>query len=128
MLNPDLVGHTFNGVESTTITSESIAAFAAALGESNIDVAPPTYAITISLEQSQSVLQSSGLNWDRVVHGDQKFVINEPIRAGMQITCNSTIESARVVAGNEIVTVRSDLVDAASTVVAISWSTLVFRA
>jgi chloramphenicol 3-O-phosphotransferase len=127
MLNPDLVGRTFPGTTSTTITQVSIDAFARALGEASTDVAPPTYAITISLEQSQAVLVDSGLDWSRVVHGDQRFAINKPLTAGMQITCNSTIESARVLAGNEIITVRSDLVESGAVAVS-SWSTLVFRA
>jgi hydroxyacyl-ACP dehydratase HTD2-like protein with hotdog domain len=127
MLNPDLVGSTFVGATSTTITSESISTFALALGESDTHIAPPTYAITISLEQSQSFLEGSGLDWSRVVHGDQRFTINKPLKAGMEITCNSTIESARVVAGNEIVTVRSDLIESGEVAVS-SWSTLVFRA
>jgi hypothetical protein len=127
MLNPDLVGRTFIGATSTTITSEAIADFARSLGEANTEVAPPTFAITISLEQSQSVLVESGLDWSRVVHGDQKFLINKPLVAGVEISCNSTIESARVVAGNEIVTVRSDLITEGEVAVS-SWSTLVFRA
>ena len=127
MLNPDLVGRTFPGATSTTITAESIAVFALALGEPETHVAPPTFAITISLEQSQAVLVGSGLDWSRVVHGDQRFSINKPLVAGAKITCNSTIESARVLAGNEIVTVRSDLIESGEVAVS-SWSTLVFRA
>ena len=127
MLNPDLVGRTFEGAKSTTITAQAIAEFARALGEIEIDLAPPTFAITISLEQSQSVLIGSGLDWSRVVHGEQKFHVNKPLTAGMNVRCNSTIESARAVAGNEIVTVRSDLIESGAVAV-ISWSTLVFRA
>ena len=127
MLNPDLVGRTFLGATSTTISVEGIAEFARALGETETHRAPPTFAITISLEQSRSVLVASGLDWNRVVHGDQKFHINKQLTAGMQIICNSTIESARSVAGNEIVTVRSDLMSEGEVAVS-SWSTLVFRA
>jgi homoaconitase/3-isopropylmalate dehydratase large subunit len=127
MLNPDLVGRTFVGANSTTITAEAIEAFARALGESDTRVAPPTYSITISLEQSQAMLVNSGLDWSRVVHGDQRFLIHKNLTAGAQIFCNSTIESARIVAGNEIVTVRSDLIRDEEVVVS-SWSTLVFRA
>ena len=127
MLNPDLVGRTFIGATSTTITEESIAAFARALGEFDIHLAPPTFAITITLAQSQSVLVESGLDWNRVVHGDQRFLNIKPLESGMEVTCNSTIESVRVVAGNEIVTVRSDLISGAEVAVS-SWSTLVFRA
>jgi hypothetical protein len=127
MLNPDLVGRTFIGATSTTITKESVAAFARALGEFDTHLAPPTFAITITLAQSQSVLVESGLDWNRVVHGDQRFLNIKPLESGMEVTCNSTIESARVVAGNEIVTVRSDLISEAEVAVS-SWSTLVFRA
>ena len=127
MLNPDLVGRTVIGTTSITISQESIAAFARSLGEKNTQVAPPTFAITISLAQSQSLLQSSGLDWSRVVHGDQRFVIQRPLVAGDQVRCDTTIESARVVAGNEIVTVRADLFTDQALVVS-TWSTLVFRA
>ena len=127
MLNPDLVGRTFAGATRTTITAESIAAFVLALGEPETHLAPPTFAITISLEQSQSVLVDSGLDWSRVVHGDQRFSIYKQLTAGMQVQCDSTIESARVMAGNEIITVRSDLIESGEVAVS-SWSTLVFRA
>ena len=127
MLNPDLVGRTFEGATKTTITAEAIELFARALGESDTRVAPPTYAITISLEQSQTMLTNSGLDWSRVVHGDQRFLIHKNLTAGAQLLCNSTIESARIVAGNEIVTVRSDLIWDEEVAVS-SWSTLVFRA
>ena len=127
MLNPDTVGRTFTSADSVTVSQESITAFALAIGEPNTNVAPPTYAITITLDKSQELLQDSGLDWTRVVHGDQKFEIQRPIVAGDLLSCSSTIESARMVAGNEIVTVRSDLHNGAE-LVASSWSTLVVRA
>jgi hypothetical protein len=126
MLNPDLVGCTFTGATSTKITQEAITAFAHALGEENISVAPPTFGITVTLAQSQTVLKDSGLDWTRVVHGDQRFEIHTPIVAGMSLTCDCTIESARVVAGNEIVSVKADLLSDAK-LIASTWATLVFR-
>jgi acyl dehydratase len=129
MLNPDSVGRTFEGAGSVSVTQSEIDAFAAVIGEIDTSVAPPTFSIRISLEQSQSILSdpSIGLDWTRVVHGDQKFEIFTPIKAGDTFTCSSTIESYRVAAGNEIVTVRSDL-KAGSTIALSSWSTLVVRA
>lgn len=127
MLNAELVGRTFTGAETTLVTQESIAAFAAVVGETNVEVAPPTYAISITLNQSQTLLQDSGLDWTRVVHGDQRFEIFRPILAGDSLVCSSTIESARVMAGNEIVSVRSDLHSGSELVVS-TWSTLVVRA
>jgi N-terminal half of MaoC dehydratase len=127
MLNPDVVGRTYKGANVLSVTQESITSFALAIGEPNISVAPPTYSISISLAESQTLLQESGLDWTRVVHGDQKFEIHRPIVAGDNIICSSTIESARVLAGNEIVTVRSDLYSDDELLVS-SWSTLVVRA
>ena len=127
MLDPDLIGRTFPGTDSTLVSQERIDSFAAAVGEKNTHIAPPTFAISITLDQSQKLLQESGLDWTRVVHGDQRFQIFRPIVAGDSLVCSSTIESARVMAGNEIVTVRSDL-HAGSELVVSTWSTLVVRA
>jgi hypothetical protein len=127
MLNPDVVGRTYVGANSISVSQESISAFALAIGEPNTDVAPPTFSISISLTESQTLLQESGLDWTRVVHGDQRFEIHRPLVAGDSIICSSTIESAKVLAGNEIVTVRSDLHSRSELVIS-SWSTLVVRA
>ena len=129
MLNPDSVGRTFEGAESITVTQSEIDAFAAVICETDTSIAPPTFSIRISLEQSQSILSDPaiGLDWTRVVHGDQKFEIFTPIKGGDTFTCASTIESYRVAAGNEIVTVRSDL-KVGNEIALSSWSTLVVRA
>ena len=129
MLNPDSVGRTFHSAKSFPVTASEIAAFAAVIGEADLMVAPPTFSIRISLEQSQDVLSDPhvGIDWSRVVHGDQKFEIVRPIVAGDVLTCSSTIENYKVLAGNEIVTVRSDLRSKDELVVS-SWSTLVVRA
>ena len=129
MLNPDSVGRTFEGAESVNISQSEIDAFCAVLSENDTTVAPPTFAIRITLEQSQEILSNPeiGLDWSRVVHGDQRFVINRPIVAGDSFKCSSTIENYKVAAGNEIVTVRSDLHSGNQLVVS-TWSTLVVRA
>jgi acyl dehydratase len=129
MLNPDSVGRTFEGADSITVTQAEIDAFCAVIGETNTSVAPPTFSIRITLDQMQKILSGSDVNldWSRLVHGDQRFEINRPIKAGDSLTCSSTIESYRVAAGNEIVTVRGDLFSASELVVS-TWSTLVVRA
>jgi hypothetical protein len=129
MLNPDSVGRTFEGAESVTVSQSEIDAFCAVLSENNTTVAPPTFAIRITLEQSQEIFSNPeiGLDWTRVVHGDQRFEINRPIIAGDTFTCSSTIESYKITAGNEFVTVRSDL-HSGSQIVVSTWSTLVVRA
>ena len=128
MINPDSVGRTFVGAELITIQQSEIDAFAAVIGESDTSVAPPTFSIRVSLSQYESILTRPeiGVDWTRLVHGDQKFEIFRPIVAGDCFTCSATIESLRVVAGNEIISVRSDLHIDAELVVS-SWSTLVVR-
>ena len=129
MLNPDSVGRTFTGAESVTVWQSQIDDFCALLEENDTTVAPPTFSIRITLDQSQEILANPeiGLDWTRVVHGDQKFDIKRPIVAGDSFKCSSTIESYKVAAGNEIVSVRSDLHSGSELVVS-TWSTLVVRA
>ncbi|MBC7463729.1 MAG: MaoC family dehydratase N-terminal domain-containing protein [Actinobacteria bacterium] len=129
MLHPDSVGRTFLGANPVTVTQEDISAFALAIGEEDVSVAPPTFSICISLAQSQAILSAPevGLDWTRLVHGDQRFELRRPIVAGDVLNCDSTIESYKVIAGNEILTVRSDLASKGK-LVASSWSTLVVRA
>ena len=129
MLNPDSVGRTFEGAELVTVSQSEINAFCAVLSETNTTIAPPTFSIRITLQQSQEILSSPeiGLDWSRVVHGEQRFEINRPIFAGDSFKCSSTIESYKVSSGNEIVSVRSDLHSNSELVVS-TWSTLVVRA
>ena len=107
MLNPDSVGRTFAGVDVITVTQEEINSFAAAIGEKNTSVAPPTFSIRISLREFESILTKPeiGLDWTRLVHGDQKFELFRPIVAGDSFTTSATIENYKIAAGNEIVTV-----------------------
>ena len=129
MLNPDSVGRTFAGVDVITVTQEEINSFAAVIGEKNTSVAPPTFSIRISRSEFENILTKPeiGLDWTRLVHGDQKFEIFRPIVAGDSLTTSATIENYKVAAGNEIVTVRSDVFSGEEKVVS-SWSTLVVRA
>ncbi|MGI9198436.1 MAG: FAS1-like dehydratase domain-containing protein [Candidatus Nanopelagicaceae bacterium] len=128
MIKPEAIGRTFKGAE-VTITQKEIDDFCAVLGATDTSVAPPTFSIRISLDQSQTVLTSSevGVDWDRIVHGDQKFEIHQPLKAGDVVRCDCTLESYKQVAGNEFITARSDLYVAEKLAVT-NWSTLEVRA
>jgi hypothetical protein len=129
MLNPDSVGSTFAGTAPITVSQSEVDAFCAVIGEADTSIAPPTFTIRITLTQFEEILTRPeiGLDWSRLVHGDQKFEIFSPIKPGDQLTCSATIESYRVAAGNEIVTVRSDLYRTSQLAIS-AWSTLVVRA
>jgi hypothetical protein len=129
MISPDSVGRTYQGAKSTTISQSEITEFAAVLGETDFSVATPTFSIRTSLDQLQEILTAPelGINWQRVVHGDQKFEIRRPIVAGDVLTCDATIESYRVAAGNEFINVKSDLRNG-DEIVCTNWCTIVVRA
>jgi hypothetical protein len=128
MINPDSVGRTFDSADLVTVTQSEIDAFASVIGETDTGVAPPTFSIRITLSQFESILTKPeiGVDWQRLVHGDQKFEIYRPVIAGDTFKCSATIETLRVAAGNEIISVRSDLHNGSELVVS-SWATLVVR-
>ena len=128
MINPDSVGRTFDSADLVTVTQSDIDTFAAVIGEADTRVAPPTFSIRITLSQFESILTKPeiGVDWARLVHGDQKFEIYRPVIAGDTFKCSATIETLRVAAGNEIISVRSDLHNGSELVVS-SWATLVVR-
>ena len=129
MLNPDSVGRTFAGTDAITISQTEIDSFCAVIGERNTEVAPPTFTIRITLNQFEAFLTQPdvGLDWSRLVHGDQKFEIFSPVKAGDVLTCDATIESYRVAAGNEFINVKSDLRNG-DELVCTNWITIVVRA
>ncbi len=128
MINPDSVGRTFVSADLVTVTQSEIDAFASVIGETDTRVAPATFSIRITLSQFESILTKPeiGVDWQRLVHGDQKFEIYRPVIAGDTFKCSATIETLRVAAGNEIISVRSDLHSGSELVVS-SWATLVVR-
>jgi len=102
---------------------------ARALGHPDV-VAPPTFAVVATRGPQIAVIDDRelGLDFSRVVHGDQRFVHHRPIVAGDRLTVVASIDSARSVAGNDIVTIRSDISGADGEPVAVVTATLVSRA
>jgi acyl dehydratase len=74
-------------------------------------IAPPTFAIVLTLEAANVVLQDPDveLDYSRVVHGEQKFAHARPIRAGDRLVATTTIDAVRTVAGNDLLTTRVDV-------------------
>ena len=101
---------------------------ARSLGYADV-IAPPTFAIVVSLEAAMSVLQDPdvALDYSRVVHGEQKFVHHRPIRAGDRLVATTTIDAARTVAGNDLLTARVDLATEDGEAVCTATSMLVAR-
>ncbi|WP_066942740.1 MaoC family dehydratase N-terminal domain-containing protein [Streptomyces lushanensis] len=102
---------------------------AKALGHSDL-IAPPTFVFAITFKAAGDVIADPqlGLDYSRVVHGDQKFAYSRPVRAGDRLTVTSTIETIKSLAGNDIIDVRGEVHDEAGEHVVTAWTKLVARA
>jgi acyl dehydratase len=125
-LDPGLVGRSYPPSAVYEVGRAKIAEFAAAIGESDPVhrdaeaarasghpdvIAPPTFAIVVSLQAATSVLDDPdvAIDYSRVVHGEQRFTHHRPIRAGDRLVATTTIDAVRSVGGNDLLTTRVDL-------------------
>lgn len=143
-LNADLVGRTYPASPVYQVGREKVREFARAIGESSplcsdIDaaraagysdvVAPPTFAIVISMEAGRQAAfdPDLGLDYTRVVHGEQTFEYARPIVAGDELVCTASIHAIREAAGNDILTTRADITTISGEHVCTTYSVLVAR-
>ncbi|MEV2244720.1 MaoC family dehydratase N-terminal domain-containing protein [Streptomyces sp. NPDC049970] len=144
-LDQSFVGRSYPPTPAYEVGREKIREFAEAVGDTNpayVDpeaakalgypdvIAPPTFVFLITFKATGQVIQDPqlGLDYSRVVHGDQKFAYTRPVRAGDRLTVTSTIEGIKTMAGNDIMDVRGDLHDESGEHVATAWMKLVARA
>ena len=92
-------------------------------------IAPPTFPIVLSMQAATQVVfdPQLGLDYSRVVHGEQRFAYSRPVRAGDVLTVVVTVDSIRSAAGNEIITTRGDVSTVDGEHVVTARSTLVAR-
>jgi acyl dehydratase len=143
-LDPANVGKTFKSDQTYLVGREKVREFARAVGEISplchdvaaakaagyADVvASTTFPIAITLEIVGDFVTDPavGLDWSRVVHGEQKFSYNRPIVAGDELSVTTVIEDIKAMAGNDMITVRSDLADTSGEVIAEVTTLLVAR-
>jgi acyl dehydratase len=143
-LDPSNIGRTFAASEPYVVSRETIHDFAVATGErspichdpvaaraaGHVDVvAPVTFPIVVTLNAMGAAVTdpSVGVDWSRVVHGDQRFQYMRPIVAGDELMVHTVIESIKTLAGNDMITLRGDLLDAAGLPIGSTWTSLVQR-
>ncbi|MEE4541887.1 MaoC family dehydratase N-terminal domain-containing protein [Streptomyces sp. V4-01] len=143
-LDQSFVGRSYPPTEPYEVGREKIREFAEAIGDDNpvyrdadaakgfghADViAPPTFAFSITYKAAAVVVTDPelGLDYGRVVHGDQKFAYTRPVRAGDRLTVVSTIEAIKSMAGNEILDIRGEVHDESGEHVVTAWTKLVAR-
>jgi acyl dehydratase len=143
-VNPEIQGRVFAPTDPYLVGREKIREFARAVfatntvnydvdaaraaGHSDV-VAPPTFPIVIQERTLAQLLAEpdAGIDFTRVVHGDQRFTYTRPIVAGDELTAVLTVASVKSLGGHTMVTAVSEIVDAMGAHVVTATSTLVVR-
>lgn len=102
---------------------------ARALGYADV-VAPPTFAIVLAQRSDARFLAdpAAGVDFSRVVHGEQRFTHHRPIVAGDRLLTTLHVDGVRGGGGNAMVTTRNEIVSEAGEPVCTTTSVLVVRA
>ena len=76
-------------------------------------IAPPTFSVVLSAAAGQVFIDDPalGVDYSRVVHGDQRFVYTRPVRAGDRLVCVCAVEEIMSRAGHDFLTTRTDITD-----------------
>jgi acyl dehydratase len=143
-LDQSFVGRTYPPTEPYLVGREKIREFARAIGATDAEyhdveaaqargytdvVAPPTFPVIVTMGSSKQFIEDPelGLDYSRVVHGDQKFTYVRPVVAGDWLVCRNTIEEITSRAGHDFLTTRTEVVTQAGEPVLTAWSKLVQR-
>ena len=143
-VNPELVGRQFPAAAPYLVGREKVREFANAVFSQNpinldLDaaraagysdlVAPPTFPIVVQERTLAQLLAEpdAGIDFTRVVHGDQRFSYTRPIVAGDELTATIAVTSVKSLGGHNMVTSESVIVDAEGKHVVTAISTLVVR-
>ena len=125
-VNPDLQGRVFPSTSPYLVCREKVREFARAVFATNpvnLDpvaatdagyadiVAPPTFAVVVQEYTLAQLLAEpdAGIDFSRVVHGDQRFTFVRPFRAGDVVIAKVTIDRVRVRAGSELISATVDM-------------------
>jgi len=143
-LDPSFTGRTYPPDSTYEVGREKIREFAAAIGDTSplyTDaeaaraagypdvIAPPTFLTVINLEAINAIAGDPelGLDYSRMVHGDQSFSYTRPVHAGDVLSITTTVEDIKSRAGNDFLTVRAEITDADDKLVCTTRAQLVVR-
>jgi len=126
VVNVAFEGRTYPPSGPYAVSAAQIAAFADAVGSQDpmhhdaevaraagyADViASPTLAVAIAQQCDRVYIvdPEAGIDYSRVVHGEQRFVHHRPITAGDEITGVLTVDSIRMAGGHAMIGTRTEL-------------------
>ena len=143
-VNPDFAGRSFPPSEPYEVSRVKIAEFAQAIGDLSPlcrdrqaaqaagypdVIAPPTFAIVISMASSGHAIadEDLGLDYSMVVHGEQRFEHTRPLHAGDVVVAQTTITDITPRRAMTMLTTRTDITTTGGDHVCTARSTLVER-
>ncbi|HEX5997092.1 MAG TPA: MaoC family dehydratase N-terminal domain-containing protein [Jiangellales bacterium] len=143
-LDPSFVGRTYPPTAPYQVGREKIREFARAIGADDPSyhdpsaarergypdvVAPPTFPIVVSMASGQLIVDDPelGIDYGRVLHGDQRFAYTRPVVAGDELVCVSSVEEIVSRGGHDFLTTRTDVATTAGEPVVTVWSKIVVR-
>lgn len=143
-LNTDYAGREYPPAGPFPVTREEVVAFAEALGSTVAAhrdpaaaqelgypdvVAPPTFAVSLAQRCEAQLVQDpeAGIDFSRVVHGEEGFTHHRPIVAGDVLTGVLHVDRIREAGGHGMVSTRVELADDEGRPVTTVTSTIVVR-
>ena len=101
---------------------------ARALGYPDV-VAPPTFAVIVAQRSDARLVRDpeAGIDYSRVVHGEQRFAHHRPIVAGDRLVATLHVDGVRGAGGHSMVTTRSEIATEGGEAVCTATSTIVVR-
>jgi len=144
-LNREFVGREYRASSTYEVGREHIRRFAEAIGDQNPAytdpdaaralghpdvIAPPTFLTVLNFRfalEGPVVDPELGLDYSRVVHGEQAFELHRPVRAGDVLQMVSRVEDIKDAGRNELMRMRLDITGADGEPVATLRSTIVSR-
>jgi acyl dehydratase len=143
-LDQTFVGRAYPPTPPYLVSREKVAEFANAVGDPNPAyvsvaaarelghpdvVAPPTFAVVITSRAQAQVMfdPALGLDYSKVVHGEQSFTYERPVVAGDRLVAVAMVEAIRSAAGNDLLTIRTEVSTADGELVVTARSTVVAR-
>jgi acyl dehydratase len=143
-LDQSFVGRSYPPSEPYEVGREKIREFADAIGDpdpvyrdseaaraaGHPDViAPPTFPTVFTIRAQRVLVMDPdlGLDYSRVVHGEQAFRHHRPIRAGDRLVTTVHVDGIRAAGGNDILYTRAEVTTEAGEPVVTAKATIVAR-
>jgi hypothetical protein len=127
-VDSSLVGRTFPPTTPYDATGERIADFAAATGTPYAEggPAPATFPIVVAFAAMQELMADPalGIELRHVIHGQQRFRHERPVRPGDRLRAELTVTGLRQLGGTDVISTSSAVTDADGTLVCTAEATL----